>query len=343
MMENGKNFPFFNLMQVSSINGHVQYPRWQLHGNFAANTPHVSPNCPDVLLQVGGQESGPEGSQFDQGGPLGQGRLDDRGHGNDIGEGGEEGQIVGNPPPEECEFERVCDIAKFLENWSDRALNRPVDQTKVSLECVQNVVVHPGTVQKVCVQWPVLTNDEFVELSEQRMLWEFCGIESDLKDEMCVQLVGGIAPLRVGQQARACQDVLFFNPGEKTVSILAGDVIGYAKLAGQGAVNPERRRAMESCNLVMTMGADRPAEQTPTNERVQHLVQQLGLMDNRLLEQHPEVRSKLIALVTRYESVFTDSDVAVGKTDVLKMKIVLESDVTPVRAAVRRIKPSLQR
>ena len=65
-------------------------------------------------------------------------------------------------------------------------------------------------------------------------------------------------------------------------------------------------------------------------------------MDNRLLAQHPEVRSKLIALVTRYESVFTDSDVAVGKTDLLKMRIVLEPDVTPVRAAVRRIKPSLQ-
>ena len=204
------------------------------------------------------------------------------------------------------------------------------------------MVVHPGTVQKVCVQWPVLANDEFVKLSEQRMLWEFCGFESDLKDEMCVQLVGRISPLRVGQQARACRDVLFFNPSEKTVSILAGDVIGCAKLAGQGMVNPEWRRAMESCNLIMTMGADRSADQAPTTERVQQLVQQLGLMDNRLLAQHPEVRSKLIALVTRYESVFTDSDVAVGKTDLLKMKIVLEPDVTPVRAAVRRIKPSLQ-
>ena len=79
----------------------------------------------------------------------------------------------------------------------------------------------------------------------------------------------------------------------------------------------------------------------PTTERVQQLVQQLGLMDNRLLAQHPEVRSKLIALVTRYESVFTDSDVAVGKTDLLKMRIVLEPDVTPVRGAVQRIKPSL--
>ena len=92
---------------------------------------------------------------------------------------------------------------------------------------------------------------------------------------------------------------------------------------------------MESRNLVMTMGAESSVEKAQTTERTQQLVQQLGLMENRLLAQHPEVRSKLIDLVTRYESVFTDSDVAVGKTDVLKMKIVLESDVTPVRAAVR--------
>ena len=71
-MENGKNFAFFHHSRVPNVNGHVQYPRWQLHGNFAATTPHVSPNCPDVLLQAGGQESWPEGPQFDQGGPLDQ-------------------------------------------------------------------------------------------------------------------------------------------------------------------------------------------------------------------------------------------------------------------------------
>ena len=54
------------------------------------------------------------------------------------------------------------------------------------------------------------------------MFWEFCGSESAVKgrlDETCVQLVGGIAPLRVGQQARVCQDLLFCNPGEKTLTI----------------------------------------------------------------------------------------------------------------------------
>ena len=184
---------------------------------------------------------------------------------------GKGGQFFGNPPPDDCEFDRVCDMAKFLENWSDRPLNGPADH-QWSLQCVQNVVVYPGTVQKVCVKWPVLANDEFVELSVWGMLWELCGGESNLLDETCVQLVGGIAHLRVGQLARACRDVLFFNPGEKTISILAGDVVGYAKLAGQGMVSPEWRRAMESCNLIMTMSADRSAEQVPTTERVQQLV-----------------------------------------------------------------------
>ena len=62
-------------------------------------------------------------------------------------------------------------------------------------------------------------------------------------------------------------------------------------------------------------------------------------MDNRLLDNHPEVRQQLINLITRYENVFTDDDNAVGKTELIKMRIVLQPHVTPVRAAVRRIKP----
>ena len=65
-------------------------------------------------------------------------------------------------------------------------------------------------------------------------------------------------------------------------------------------------------------------------------------MENRLLANHPKVRKALINLIARYESVFTDDDVAVGKTDVLKMKIVLQPHVTPVRAPVRKIKPQLE-
>ena len=169
------------------------------------------------------------------------------------------------------------------------------------------------------------------------MLWELCGVELGMQgrlDVTCAQLVEGIAPLQVGQQAKTCQNVLFCNPGEKTMTILAGDVIGCAKLAGQGMINPDWHRAMESLNLVHSVGTEQRAEREHPTERTHQLIKQLGLMNNRLLSQHPEVRSKLINIVTRYEAVFTDSDVAVGKTDVLKIKIVLDSGVTPVRAAV---------
>ena len=43
-MENEKRFPFFHHSAVSSDNGRVQYPCWQLHGNFEPKTTHVSPN-----------------------------------------------------------------------------------------------------------------------------------------------------------------------------------------------------------------------------------------------------------------------------------------------------------
>ena len=104
-------------------------------------------------------------------------------------------------------------------------------------------------------------------------------------------------------------------------------------------VNPAWHRAMVSRNLIHSVDTQQLVEGAHTTKRTQQLVEQLGIMDNRLLMQHPKVRSKSISLFSRYESVFTDSDVAVGKTDVLKMKIVLESNVTPVRSAVRKIKP----
>ena len=50
------------------------------------------------------------------------------------------------------------------------------------------------------------------------------------------------------------------------------------------------------------------------------------------------VRSKLISLIGHYEGVFTDCEVAVGKTDLLKIKIVLDNDVKPICTPVRKIK-----
>ena len=118
--------------------------------------------------------------------------------------------------------------------------------------------------------------------------------------------------------------------------------MGHTRLADQGELNPEWLQAIESPNLVHSVGTKQLVEEEHATERTQQLVEQLGLMDNRLLMQYPQVRSKLINLLTRYEAMFTDSDVAVGKTDVLEMKIILDPGVTPVRAAVRKIKPSLQ-
>ena len=147
----------------------------------------------------------------------------------------------------------------------------------------------------------------------------------------------GDCPLRVGQQVKACKNVLFCNPGEKILTILAGDVVGHAQLVGQGTINPEWRQAMESLTLVHSMDKGQPTSGSTVPERTQQLIEQLGLMENKLLAWHPKVRSNLISLLTRYETVFTDSDVAVGKTDVLKIRIVLDPGATPVRAPVRRI------
>ena len=85
---------------MSSDNGSPVYPYWQLYGEFKPEKTHSSPNCPDVLLQVGRQEPRPEGPKFDQGG------LDDPGHGNNNGEGWEEEQTL-ETPLDNCEFEHV--------------------------------------------------------------------------------------------------------------------------------------------------------------------------------------------------------------------------------------------
>ena len=65
-------------------------------------------------------------------------------------------------------------------------------------------------------------------------------------------------------------------------------------------------------------------------ERTRHSVTQFGLKENRLLNNNPKVRDKLIHLIDRYQSVFTDGEVAVGKTDDLRIKNVLIDDAVPV-------------
>ena len=69
-LEKGKSFPFYHQLQVKNANGSPLYPKWQLHGKFK---PFNSPNCPDIWLQVGGQEPRLRGPQLDQGGQFDQG------------------------------------------------------------------------------------------------------------------------------------------------------------------------------------------------------------------------------------------------------------------------------
>ena len=141
----------------------------------------------------------------------------------------------------------------MVENWSERPL-RDASGQKWSMRCVENVVVLPGTTQRVRMQWPVLSTPEFVELSQRDMLFEVCADEAGMtggRDVSNTQLVGGIGPLRWGQQAKSCVDMLFRNPGEKRLTILEGDVLGYARLAGQGYINPEWYRLITNNRLVV--------------------------------------------------------------------------------------------
>ena len=106
---------------------------------------------------------------------------------------------------------------------------------------------------------------------------------------MCAQLVGGIAPLRVGQQVVAERWVLFHNSGEKHLIILGGDVIVQARLAQQGEVNQDliwmmrEPRATTSLNLINTAAVhDKKAgSQGQRSSRTQQLIEQLELVDNR--------------------------------------------------------------
>ena len=65
---------------------------------------------------------------------------------------------------------------------------------------------------------------------------------------MCTIGRGG-SPPQGGPTGRGMLGVLFHNPGEKTLTILKGDVIGHTRLAGKGKLNPELIKAMKSPNL----------------------------------------------------------------------------------------------
>ena len=215
----------------------------------------IQPTVLKILLQEGSQGPNTTGIHSDQGGQLEQGGLGhDRGHDHHEGQGQGPTNHIDTPlvendcesvyvekPLDEYKFEHVCEVASLVETRSDRPV-RDVNGHRWSLRCVQDVVVQPGTTQRVHVQWPVLSTKEFVALDQQKMLWEICGDESGVpggQDRSCSQLVGGIGPLRIGKQAKACVNVLFHNPGEKKLLLLVGDVLGHTRLAGQGYINPD--------------------------------------------------------------------------------------------------------
>ena len=190
---------------------------------------------------------------------------------------------------DENDFEHVCEVMNLVENWSERPV-QDVAGHKWSMRCVENVVVQPGTTQRVRMQWPVLSTDEFVELSQKSMLFEVCVDETGMKggrDVSNTQLVGGIGPLRWGQQAKSCVDMLFRNPGEKRLTILAGDVLGYARLAGQGHINPEWYQSMAPRGVVQSVEAPAVSSGAASPKRTEQLVEQLGIMNNRLLTLKP--------------------------------------------------------
>ena len=88
-------------------------------------------------------------------------------------------------------------------------------------------------------------------------------------------------------------------------------------------------------------GAQFTSRRSTTHRADPATCQTTGHNGEQVTLKHPKVREKLISIIADYECVFTDDDVAVGKTDLLKIKIVLQPNVTPVRVAVRKIKPQL--
>merc|ERR1711872_682307 len=253
-IEQGKRFPFLNHFEVGNENGKMLYPKWELFGDFVPPQPIAANDCQDVLLQAGDRVPQSSGTRTDQGGPIGKGGQPGKG-GPDHDPGHDQGTGVPSQfetPLNECEFEHVNEILNLVEIWADRPTLNLSDQ-QWSLRCVHDMVVQPGTTQSVTVRWPVLSASEFDELSQHKMLLEICGAELGVtvgKDVSNPHLVGGIGPLRIDQQAKACLKLLFRNPTEKRVTILGGDTLGYAKLAGQGYINPEWYHIEESRNLV---------------------------------------------------------------------------------------------
>ena len=76
-------------------------------------------------------------------------------------------------------------------------------------------------------------------------------------------------------------------------------------------------------NNVNVRKKGKPDIKAPITARGDELAKQLNLNNNDILNQHPQARERVRHLVNLYESVFTDKDVAVGHTELVKMDIKL--------------------
>ena len=112
------------------------------------------------------------------------------------------------------------------------------------------------------------------------------------------QIAGGVGPLCQGPQVASQQQLLFRNNSETSVVLVAGDIIGHAKLAGLSEYNPEWIEAVHKPGrphpTQTVKGVKEAGSSRPSAERVAQLVKQLGIKEIRLLKKHPQVMSKLI-------------------------------------------------
>ena len=93
----------------------------------AMSPPFLSPDLPDCVKKKVSVESVER--HHDHVTERGVTTWYDPSHGNNSGAGREKEQEFDPPPPlDNCEFERVCKVAKLLESWSDQQVLGPADQ-----------------------------------------------------------------------------------------------------------------------------------------------------------------------------------------------------------------------
>ena len=136
------------------------------------------------------------------------------------------------------------------------------------------------------VAWLTLSDSEYDALYQLGVTWEICPIQGQFGPDETIhaQMVEGIAPLQVGQEAKVTKWVLFWNSTEKMVSILPDNMIGYAKYAEVVHMNKEwldhmhrSSRAHRVNNFSVNKGIC-PQPVKEISKHGQQLVEQLGII-----------------------------------------------------------------